>query len=62
MISLIYSSSVILSAINLSFTGSGITTGFGGSTVARTTGFGINGLITLSPILIGVWVGVESTA
>jgi hypothetical protein len=45
---------VILSAINLSFTGSGITTGFGGSTTMGATAFGINGLITLSPILIGV--------
>ena len=45
---------MILSAINLSFTGSGITTGFGGSTLIGAAVFGINGLNTLSPIFQGV--------
>jgi hypothetical protein len=44
---------VILSVINLSFTGSGITTGFGGSTAMGAVVIGINGLITLSPIFKG---------
>jgi hypothetical protein len=44
---------VILSVINLSFTGSGITTGFGGSTTMGAANFGINGPKILSPILNG---------
>ncbi len=44
---------MILSAINLSFTGSGITTGFGGSTTMGAAVFGINGVKTLSPTLKG---------
>lgn len=44
---------MILSVINLSFTGSGITTGFGGSTTMGAAAFGINGLKILSPILKG---------
>jgi hypothetical protein len=44
---------VILSVINLSFTGSGITTGFGGSTAMGAAVFRINGLKTLPPILKG---------
>ena len=51
---------MILSVINLSFTGSGITTGFGGSNTMGAAAFGINGLITLSPIMRGVWAGKDT--
>ncbi len=44
---------MILSVINLSYTGSGITSGFGGSTTMGAVNFGINGPKTLSPILKG---------